>query len=222
MNCFCSHKFCRAFTDRILSIIFRSRTFYYIYSAFYMAELVASALASATMDISPWIPCGMAVTAIFLCLALLWIRPIRNDKLEHAAPHSYPLTHEGLSSLSSIISRSFKDILSNRNFIHIIPVFFVGTTRYTVLNVLMQYTALRFGWKLSRAALFYTETASINIILFLFLIPWTLNIIRKKYGPEPESIDLTIVRLSLLFLLIGSLGIGISCRGRLLPIGKSY
>ncbi|TVY56613.1 Efflux pump ustT, partial [Lachnellula cervina] len=42
----------------------RSHGFYYIFSAFYVAELIASFVASVTTDISPWIPCSLAMGSV--------------------------------------------------------------------------------------------------------------------------------------------------------------
>ncbi len=117
---------------------------------------------------------------------------------------------------------NLKELFTNRNVALMIPVFLVGSTRYTVLNVLMQYASVFFHWRLSRTALFYTETAAVNIILFLVVVPMTITYIRRKYGIVQQRIDMTMVRGSVMFLCVGALAIGISPSGHFLPVGKSF
>lgn len=100
-----------------------------------------------------------------------------------------------------------------------IPVFLVGTLRYTTLNVLIQYSSVRFNTKISKGAMFYTETAIINIILFLFLIPRITVWIKSRYHVRSEKIDLALMRISVCFLLMGSLAIGLAPTSGWIPAG---
>ena len=110
--------------------------------------------------------------------------------------------------------------LSDTNTLLIIPIFLVGIFRYTTLNILLQYASVQFGMKLSRGATFYTETAMVNMFLFLFLIPRTTSYIRLKYKTSPEVIDLFLVRFSVCMMCIGCLCIGFAPSSKILPIGK--
>lgn len=112
--------------------------------------------------------------------------------------------------------------LSNRNILLVIPVFLVGIFRYAMLNILIQYASVRFGLKISKGATFYTETAFINIVLFLFLIPRLTTYIRLTYNIKPEIIDLTLVRTSVVLLALGCLAIGLSQSSAILPIGTFH
>jgi hypothetical protein len=109
--------------------------------------------------------------------------------------------------------------LSNRNTLLVIPVFLVGIFRYAMLNILIQYASVRFGLKISTGATFYTETALINIILFLFLVPRLTTYIRLEYNVKPETIDLVLVRTSVVLLALGSLAIGLAQSSVFLPAG---
>ncbi len=112
--------------------------------------------------------------------------------------------------------------LSNRKSLLIIPVFLVGIFRYAMLNILIQYASLRFGLKISAGATFYTETAFINIVLFLFLIPRLTTYIRLRYNIKPEIVDLTLVRTSVVLLALGCLAIGLAQSSAVLPIGTVH
>jgi hypothetical protein len=176
---------------------------------------VASYIASVTTDISPWIPCGMAICSVTLGLLLLWVMPSSQKSSEtQTRASSSPTTTK-----PSIIS-SLTQAVSRPQVLFSIPVFLVGTLRYTTLNVLIQYSSLRFNTSISKGSLYYTETAIINIFLFLFMIPRVTAWIRERYHVRPESIDLALVRISVGMLLLGSLSIGLAPEKKWLPFGS--
>jgi len=113
-------------------------------------------------------------------------------------------------------------LTSNPNVLFTIPVFLVGILRYTTLSTLIQYAHVRFKLKISTGATFYTETAAVNIFLFLFLIPQLTAYIRKKYHARPQTIDLFLVRTSVCLMTLGSLSIGLAPSKNLLPVGQSH
>ena len=207
----------------------RSHAFYYIFSAFYVAELIASFVASVTTDISPWIPCGLAMGSMLLCLLLLAVMPDPR-KYSHSSYSAIPQdpTAPGIVKSSNDAPKTLSNseyvdglisALSNRNTLLVIPVFLVGIFRYAMLNLLIQYASVRFGMKISRGATFYTETAFINICLFLFLVPRLTTYIRWRYNIRPEIIDLVLVKTSVILLASGCLVIGLSQSSRILLIG---
>jgi hypothetical protein len=185
---------------------------------------VASFLASVTIDISPWLPLGMAMGSVILCLILLWLVPRPKSNVENdAANPSETHSHGNIISENSDKSPAVDSLVSalrNTKFLLIVPVFIVGIFRYTTLNVLIQYASVRFGLKISTGAMFYTETAVVNIFLFLFLVPTLTTYIREKYDVRPEKIDLFLVRASVSLMCCGTLGIGLASSGKLLPIGR--
>lgn len=203
----------------------RSHGFYYIFSAFYVAELISSFVASITIDISPWIPCSLAMGAISLCFILLAVMPDPRSSGDSIENYRNPSPEPNIrsSSLGSfeqdLSSTSLLSILSNRNVLLIIPIFLVGIFRYTTLNVLIQYASVRFDLKISTGATFYTETAIVNIFLFLFIVPQLTAYIRSKYDVRSHVIDLFLVRMSVAFMCLGCLAIGLAQHRALLPFG---
>ncbi len=113
-----------------------------------------------------------------------------------------------------------RSAFSNRNILLVVPVFLVGIFRYTTLNILIQYASVRFGMRISTGATFYTETAIVNIFLFLFLIPRITDYIRREYKTAPQAIDLFLVRTSVCLMSLGTLFIGLSPNSKLLPVGE--
>jgi hypothetical protein len=186
------------------------------------------------MDISPWIAAGLAMGSAVICLFLLWLMPQpqksktdrdENDNTEEIHTERRHSVDEdpntGQTSKRTIVD-GLVAALSSRNIQLVIPVFLVGIFRYTTLNVLIQYASVRFGLKISTGATFYTETAIVNMVLFLFLIPQFTAYLRKKYDVRPEVMDLTMVRTSVLLMCVGSLAIGLAPSSKLLPVGKKY
>ncbi|KAF8861648.1 MFS general substrate transporter [Acephala macrosclerotiorum] len=188
----------------------RSHAFYYIFSAFYVAELIGSFVASVTIEISPWIPCGLALVSLLACFTLLAIMPSTGRSTLDSGVGESPKS----SGVREILST-----LSNRNVLLVVPVFLVGIFRYTTLNILIQYASVRFGLRISTGATFYTETAVVNIFLFLFLIPQLSARIRKERHVRPQVIDLFLVRMSVTLMCVGCLAIGLAQTGLLLPVG---
>lgn len=176
-----------------------------------------------TIDISPWIPCGLAMSSVILCLLLLLFMPdLRNSIVGLRFPK---LGDEGETgdAVDVPANRSVDSLLgalSDNNTLLIIPVFLVGIFRYTTLNILIQYASIQFGMKISTGAIFYTETAVVNIVLFLFVVPQSTSYIRKKYGIRPQVIDLFLVRSSVCLMCVGCVCIGLARSSTILTIGK--
>jgi len=89
------------------------------------------------------------------------------------------------------------------------PAFLMGLLRSTTLNVLLQYIAIRFDWKLSQAVVLVSEVAAVNLLLFLLVVPHSLTHIRKYYQTPPRAIDLGVFRISISLLGFGALLIGL-------------
>lgn len=180
-------------------------------------------MASVTTDISPWIPCSLAMGSVIVCLILLAAMPEpRVSKHYPGRPESpIPARNSTSSTITKPTTASrLLTLLSNPTILFTIPVFLVGILRYTTLNILIQYANIRFHLPLSTGATFYTETAAINILLFLFLIPALTSHIRTKYAVRPQTIDLFLVRTSVCMMSIGSLAIGLAPTKSLLPLGN--
>lgn len=201
----------------------RSNGFYYIFSAFYLAELLGSFIASVTIDISPWIPCGLATGSVTLCLILLLFMPDLWKFQSHQRPSRPADEDEDGDTLQSTKHRSIDGLvrlLSNKNILLIIPVFLVSDFRYTILSILMQYASVQFGLRISIGATFYTETAIVNVALFLFLVPQTTSHIRQRYQVRSQAIDLFLVRSSVCIMCVGCICIRLAPSSNILPIGE--
>ncbi|KAL2061950.1 hypothetical protein VTL71DRAFT_7328 [Oculimacula yallundae] len=210
----------------VLIIEIRSRAYYYIFSAFYVAELVASFLVTMTAEISPWIPCGLAFGSLVVCMILLASMP-NSRKQKSGSDHAVP---EGASLINLVADQDSQtstkveptdliSLFSNTNILLSIPVFIVGTLRYTTLNVLIQYASIRFGWKISDGAAFYSETAIVNIILYSLLVPRLVLVVRAKFNIRPQVMDMVLMRTCVCLMAAGALILGFAPFDKMLYLG---
>lgn len=116
-------------------------------------------------------------------------------------------------------SENLFDLFKTRNMVLAVPVFLVGLLRPSTLNVLIQYTSTEFGWKLSKAVVLVSEVAAVNLLLFLVVVPQTMRLLRFRYQLHPQTIDLAVVRGSMLFLSLGALFLGLAPNLPALVIG---
>jgi cytochrome c biogenesis factor len=190
---------------------------------------VGSFTAAVTTDISPWISCGLSMAAIFACLLLLWVMPETPKSIHFSSgnhQNATPRVNESSVLLGTESPRRNSQVdgvrssLSDMNILLAIPVFLTGSLRFTILNVLIQYGSNRFNLKISTGALFYTETALVNMLLFLFAVPLLSSCIRKKHNVRPQTIDLFMSRTCVCLLCVGCLLIGLSPSSTILPIGN--
>ncbi|EPE34909.1 MFS general substrate transporter [Glarea lozoyensis ATCC 20868] len=197
---------------KIADIYHRSHAFYLIFSAFYIAEMIASTLAALTTDISPWIPCVLSLLSTLLALILLPFFPSPSPSSHPSSPsHPTSPSNPPPSLLTTLHTLPPTPLLT-------IPVLLVGILRYTTLTILIQYAHIHFSQKISAGAAYYTETALINTILFLFLIPKLTSYIRLTYKTNPEKIDLFLVRASVALMCAGSLMLGLLKSNTYIPI----
>ena len=62
-------------------------------------------------------------------------------------------------------------ILLQKNFILVMPLFFVLTIRYILLGILIQYSSARFGWDITESGIFQSEVAIVGFVQYVFLLP---------------------------------------------------
>jgi hypothetical protein len=111
-------------------------------------------------------------------------------------------------------------LFRQRNLLLTVPIFVVGVFRTATLNVLLQYTSIRFDWTLARAALFISEVAAVNVVIFLLFLPRLIAWLQNKKRILPQVIDLWVLRCSLFLLLLGAILIGIAPNIPTLITGK--
>ncbi|KAL9068134.1 MAG: hypothetical protein Q9161_006378 [Pseudevernia consocians] len=139
----------------------RTRTFYYAYTVFISTELIGPPIASWTSRYSLWIPLAIGAALLVLCYPVLAVMPATpkaraNLSVPEADPHIQDSnTQKGSQAIFHRFWRikannPIFSLFENRKMLLALPIFFVGVFRGVSLRVLLQYTSVRFGWKLSQ------------------------------------------------------------------------
>lgn len=143
----------------------RTRVFYYMYSCFILTELLGPPMAAVTAPTSNWIPIVIGVCSLGLCVPVTLLMGRTNSKGDSTRSAEAESTAMGQgngsndaptqSGSASWQKRSPKAIeylsfLKSRNMLLALPIFLIGTFRAISLRVLVTYTSVRFGWKLSQ------------------------------------------------------------------------
>jgi hypothetical protein len=167
------------------------------------------------MEVSLWIPYALGIAFLLLAFLALAIAPESHSKPVTKCSYAATATDDNLSDTIAGPKANNKaltllEIFRDRNMLMALPTFLVSTLRPTTLNVLLQYTSVGFGWKLSKTAVLISEVAGVNIVLFLLILPSVVSYVRVKYHAHPQVIDWTVARFSLLLLAIGALLLGLS------------
>lgn len=193
-----------------------------MYSVDLVIELVAPFVASKTMDIGLWIPFSIGIGSLLLCYPVLFFMqseqpqvgedatavPDNSSILTETLPHE-PLSND-LCGKQTVRADSLLSFLKMRNGLFVLPVFFMVPFRAATLNVLLQYTSVRFHWKISHVGILLSEVALVNIVLFLLLLPSLVTWVKNRYHVAPPIIDLTVARTSAILLSVGAVLLGLS------------
>ena len=146
--------------------MYRSRTFFYAYSCFISTELIGPPLAAWTSDLSLWIPISIGTASLLLCFPILAIMPESQvnranscqDTDSDSERSSYSSTPPHRTSCKMEIGIPWYDskmpstftVFRQRNMLLALPIFLVGVFRGVSIRLLIQYTSVSFGWKLSQ------------------------------------------------------------------------
>ena len=123
------------------------------------------------------LPFLIGIIALLLCFPVLYMMP-ETLKSSNATTQVAPVEPDESSHLRESYSETAVDrpvenglwsILRCRNKLLVVPIFFVTTFRATTLSVLLHYTAVRFGWKLSSVRNSEVRTVHLPIANCLYI-----------------------------------------------------
>ncbi|PYH82499.1 MFS general substrate transporter [Aspergillus uvarum CBS 121591] len=99
-------------------------------------------------------------------------------------------------------------IVQNRQIMLLLTAFLVYRLSRGSSWFLVQYISTRFKWTLAEANFLMSFKPALTIPLFLFVLPAISRRLLKSMKPTQK--DLTLMRISIVFLAVGTLGIGLS------------
>jgi hypothetical protein len=222
-------------TITIPDLLNRSQYFYYLYSTYLVCELLAPAIASLTISKNVFIPFGIGITIIMMCIPVLILMPETHQGGNESASnlHSTQDNEVTATTVRGIVFQSeCQDSLKPKTSLLAIfrqgrmllafLILYISAWRPGTVSVLLQYTTVRFGWQISQTAMLISEIAIVNIVLFLIILPQLIAWISSRWRIQPQVIDWSIVITSLLLLALGSLLIGVAPSTSILIPGEYH
>lgn len=75
---------------------------------------------------------------------------------------------------------------------------------------LIQYVSIRYGWHLAAANMLTSLKAILMVFLFVAILPLASWYLQKKRGTDSRAKDMILTKFSVVCLLVGTLGMGLS------------
>ncbi|KAH7310952.1 hypothetical protein BKA65DRAFT_601009 [Rhexocercosporidium sp. MPI-PUGE-AT-0058] len=104
---------------------------------------------------------------------------------------------------ASGLSAYFKFLKDWRILVGVATVF-LAQFRNKTIEILLPYTSVRFGLKLSQAATLLSVVSAVNIVVFLFVLPAASTVLQKRAGWSIHLINIYVARASSAFLVISA------------------
>ncbi|OJD10911.1 hypothetical protein AJ78_08199 [Emergomyces pasteurianus Ep9510] len=173
-----------------------SNTFYRVFSAVLITDLIGPPIAYGTLRHSLWLP--YIVCALFLSLTypVLFYMPETLQKTAQYQESTSPFEITGLKNY-------IKFLADWRIFIGVTTVF-LAQFRNNTIEILLPYTSVRFGLALGKAATLLSVVSAVNIVVFLVLLPAVSTLLEKRAGWSITYINICVARVSSALLAFGA------------------
>lgn len=213
----------------------RTHVFFLLTVMVLISELLAPVTGSLLMDRVGANFCYLlGIPAYLLIFVILWFIPETAKLSEASSPNTEELAElskqtsgmkQRLAGLMEHVKTEFIPILSRGTLVLGMLSLLVSSFARPVFAILMQYMTIRFDWKYSQVCLpAYLKRRSADIIQSAYLIsfqagvqmfllclvlPFILAWLSKRLG-DPEKANLVLSKGSVVFLILGTLGMGLS------------
>ncbi|KAE9378165.1 MFS general substrate transporter [Stipitochalara longipes BDJ] len=194
-------------------------------------EILAPSISSFLMAKSPWIPLLIGQVLIGLGPALfisvpetLHMRPRGNESgtltPDDVSEQSVSINEADkpgfLSAAISQAMNSLKEVYGSLSVLHSLPIlllllaFLIQPFSRQSVDLSLRYVSNRFHWDLKNVGFLLSLRALVNFLLLLALLPSLSYYLIKRLHFSSKEKDLALARLSVVFLVIGALLIGLS------------
>ncbi|PGH29045.1 hypothetical protein GX50_08203 [[Emmonsia] crescens] len=214
----------------------RAALFFKFGVAIMMADFISSLFTSWLMKYNPWIPMvigwGLTIVGILPAVLLPETKGAFASEKEHAheLPESSPVDDEPgyfpseqprpyiqssvkrsrlLSELRRVGSQ-FSFILHDKHLMFLLSTFLVYRLSRGTSWLLIQYISKRYHWTLANANFLNSFKSILTVFLFLVLLPLASWYLTSRRGIHFRQKDLTLAKVSVIFLLLGTFIMGIS------------
>ncbi|KAN0070855.1 major facilitator superfamily domain containing protein [Elaphomyces granulatus] len=192
----------------------RSRTFYFMFCSMLCVGVFGPILAAVTLGHSLWLPYLICVTSLAASFPILYLMP---ETLHDSSKQQKPIFHAVDASLNpfrwlrgSIKSslEIYKAVLNDRRMVAGIFCVFLAQFKSATTDILPPYISYKFHWALSKTAVLITVIYSVNVVVFLVVLPYTSTYLKRVTTLPATGIDLLVSRTSLALLSAGVFIVG--------------
>lgn len=136
------------------------------------------------------------------------------EEEELPSPGPAPTTKTRLTTtlrrkVSSTVS-PYGFVVENRQVLLLLSAFLVYRLSRGTAWFLVQYISVRYGWTIARANFLVSLKSAFTVVLFTVILPAFSWYLVRRRGTDTRLKDLVLTRASIVFLLLGTLGIGLS------------
>ncbi|RPA79072.1 MFS general substrate transporter [Ascobolus immersus RN42] len=195
----------------------RSQRFYFTYSAYLIAELIAPPFAGLLMRFSIWLTFWVALGALFFAYPVLLatkeqtkseregrMKDDDEDSEALLATENTPLPTSKNSKISEVLWK-IKTAISKRTILLVLLGHFCCPVRIElVFQTLIPYASKVYSLTIANAGLLLSIVAATNLVVFLVGLPYITHRLRTRFGYKPVSIDVFVARGSCFVLAVGS------------------
>ncbi|RDW85282.1 hypothetical protein BP6252_02872 [Coleophoma cylindrospora] len=172
-----------------------SKTFYRVFSAVLITDLIGPGVAYGTLQHSLWLPYVVCSLSLLVTFPVILYMPETLKVSED---------HESASNLESTGATAYLKFLRDwRIFVGLVTIF-LAQFRNNTIEILLPYTSVRFGLELGQAATLLSVVSAVNIVVFLILLPALSTQLEKRAGWSITFINISVARVSSAFLAIGA------------------
>ncbi|KAL9109235.1 MAG: hypothetical protein Q9227_006161 [Pyrenula ochraceoflavens] len=139
------------------------------------------------------------------------------DKIDAPLPTSPIPSHFNTLPLTTRLGRKLafyrresSFIFNNQPVLILLLTFFVYKISRGAASFFIQYVSTRYSWTLANANYLVSMRSFLNIVVFTALLPWATWYLTNKKGLPSRAKDFLLAKLSVLALLLGTVGIGLS------------
>ncbi|EUC45994.1 hypothetical protein COCMIDRAFT_4839 [Bipolaris oryzae ATCC 44560] len=182
---------CLTMTSDLSTDETRSKSFYHVFTASLVTDMIAPSIAYATLRHSLWLPYLVCAISLILTFPVLLRMP---DTLNHTkGPHSteeVPVERTGVTA--------YIKFLSDWRIAVGVAVVFLAQFRQNTFEILLPYAS---------TATLLTVVSAVNILAFLILLPIVTDYLQVKRGIRSYRVNIWVARTSSAALAMGAVAL---------------
>ncbi|KAL4821136.1 major facilitator superfamily domain-containing protein [Aspergillus spinulosporus] len=174
----------------------RSNSFYRVYSAVLVTDLIGPLITYSTLKHSLWLP------YLVCALALLLTGPIVLYMPETLLAR--PVDNEEEAPFDAVGVKKYVRFLKDRRVLVGVITVFLVQFRTNTIEIVLPYTSIRFGLEIGESATLLSLVSAVNLVVFLVILPAASSLMKKRAGWSITTINIFVARISSALLVSGA------------------